>query len=99
MIWYVSASRSFTQSFFINKAIAQHMETMALQHILKHLCSCCLITPFKTLTAYVGVQLESPLVTQFYDSIVSDGNWTKAEHMLQLSTDQRPIETYTCEAP
>jgi len=91
MMWYVPASRSFTQSFFINEAIAQHMETMALRHILKHLCSCCLITPFKTLTACVGVQLESLLVTQFYNSIVSDGNWTKAEHVLQLSADRRPI--------
>src|SRR6267154_2901580 len=99
MMWYVPASHSFIQSFFINEAIVQHMETMALRHILKHLCSRCLITPFKTLTVCVGVQLESPLVTQFYNSIASDGNWTKAKHVLQLSTDQRPIETYTCEAP
>src|SRR6267154_310175 len=99
MMRYVQASRSFSGSFFINEATTQHMETMALRHILKHLRSRCLMTPFKALTACAGVQLESPLVTRFYDSVVSDGNWAEAERVLQLSADEGLFDIYAREAP
>lgn len=98
MIQYVQASRSFP-CFFINEATAQHMETMALRHILKHLRSRRLMAPFKALTACADVQLEHPLVTRFYDSVVSDGNWAEAERVLQLAADAGLFDTYAREAP
>jgi hypothetical protein len=96
---YVQASRSFGGGFLINEATAQHMETMALRHILKHLRSRRLMAPFKALTACAGVQLEGPLVTRFYDSVVSDGNWAEAERVLQLAAEAGLFDTYAREAP
>jgi hypothetical protein len=83
----------------INEATPQHMETMALRHILKHLRSRRLMAPFKALTACADVQLEHPLVTRFYDSVVSDGNWAEAERVLQLAADAGLFDTYAREAP
>ncbi len=96
---YVQPSLSFGGSFLINEATAQHMETMALRHIVKHLRSRRLMAPFKALTACADVQLEHPLVTRFYDSAVSDGNWAEAERVLQLAADAGLFDTYAREAP
>ncbi len=57
------------------------------------------MAPFKALTAGADVELEHPLGTRFYDSIVSDGNWAEAERMLQLAADAGLFDTYTREAP
>jgi len=84
--------------FFINEA-PQHMETMALRHILKHLRSRGLMTPFRALTASVDVQLEHPLVTRLYDSIVSEGSWAEAERVLQLAAGTGLLDTFSREAP
>ena len=43
------------------------------------------MAPFKVLTMCMDVQLEHLLVMWFYNSIVSDGNWAEAKHMLQLT--------------
>ncbi len=75
------------------------METMAVRHILKYLRSRRLMAPFKALTACTDVQLEHPLVTRFYDSVVSDGNWAEAERVLQLAADAGLFDTYAREAP
>jgi len=57
------------------------------------------MAPFKALTASADVQLEPPLVTRFYDSVVSDGNWAEAERVLQLAADAGLFDTYAREAP
>jgi hypothetical protein len=75
------------------------MEAMALRHILKHLRSRRLMTPFKALTACADVQLEHPLITRLYDSIVSEGTWAEAERVLQLSADAGLLEAFSREAP
>jgi hypothetical protein len=75
------------------------METTALRHILKHLRSSRLMVPFKSLTASAGVQLEHPLVTRLYDSVVSDGDWAEAERVLQLTADAGLFDAFAREAP
>lgn len=75
------------------------MEVTALRHILKHLRSHRLMTPFKALTKSVDVQLEHPLVTRLYDNIVSDGNWAEAECVLQLAADAGLFDAFAREAP
>jgi hypothetical protein len=75
------------------------METMALRHVLKHLRSRRLMAPFKALSACADVQLEHPLVTRLYDSVVSDGNWAEAERVLQLAADEGLFDTFAREAP
>ena len=85
--------------FLIDEATTQHLETMALRHILKHLRSRRLMAPLKALTACTDVQLECPLVTRFYDSVVSDGNWAEAERVLQLAAEAGQFDTYAREAP
>ena len=77
----------------------QYMEATALRHILKHLRSRRLMVPFKALTASAGVQLEHPLVTRLYDSIVSDGDWAEAERVLQLTADAGLFDAFAREAP
>ena len=93
------AQVSFFVDTLFSEATPQHMETMALRHILKHLRSRRLMAPFKALTACADVQLEHPLVTRFYDSVVSDGNWAEAERVLQLAADAGLFDTYAREAP
>ena len=75
------------------------MEMTALRHVLKHLRSRRLMVPFKALTASAGVQLEHPLVTRLYDSIVSDGDWAEAERVLQLTADAGLFDDFAREAP
>jgi len=75
------------------------MEAAAFRHILKHLRSRRHVASFKALTASAGVQLEHPLVTRLYDSVVSDGNWADAECVLQLSADVGLFDEYAREAP
>jgi hypothetical protein len=77
----------------------QHMEAMALRHILKHLRSRRMMAPFKVLTTSADVQLEHPLVTRLHDSIVSEGNWPEAERVLQLAADAGLLDTFLREAP
>jgi|SRR5579863_5284812 len=83
---------------FINEA-PQHMEAMALRHILKHLRSRRLMPAFKALTTSADVQLEHPLVTRLYDSIVSEGNWAEVERVLQLAANAGLLDTFSREAP
>src|SRR6266404_4510487 len=75
------------------------MEATAVRHILKHLRSRRQMVPFKALTASAGVQLEHPLVTRLYDSIVSDGDWAEAERVLQLTADAGLFDAFAREAP
>ena len=75
------------------------MEMTALRHILKPLRSRRLMVPSKALTASAGVQLEHPLITRLYDSIVSDGDWPEAERVLQLTTDAGLFDDFAREAP
>lgn len=89
----------FFVEVLLNEATAQHMETIALRHVLKHLRSRRLMAPFKALSACADVQLEHPLVTRLYDSIVSDGNWAEAERVLQLAADDGLFDTFAREAP
>lgn len=72
---------------------------MALRHILKHLRSHRLMAPFKALSASADVQLEHPLVTRLYDSIVSDGNWAEAERVLELCADAGLFDAFARAAP
>jgi hypothetical protein len=72
---------------------------MALRHILKHLRSRRFMTTFKALAASADVQLEHPLVTRLYNSIVSEGDWAEAERVLQLSADAGLLDTFLREAP
>jgi hypothetical protein len=75
------------------------MNTTALRHILKHLRSHRLMAPFEALSASADVQLEHPLVTQLYDSVVSDSNWPEAERVLQLSADAGLFDAFARGAP
>jgi hypothetical protein len=83
----------------LTNEIPQHTEAATLRHILKHLRSRRLMSPFKVLTANADVQLEHPLVTRLYDSIVSDGDWAEAERVLQLAADAGLFDTFAREAP
>ncbi|KAH9176271.1 Muskelin N-terminus-domain-containing protein [Lactarius sanguifluus] len=100
-VWFVSIA-GFDEESHVKEAQQRHeeyMEAMALRHILKHLRSRRLMVPFKALTASAGVQLEHPLVTRLYDSIVSDGDWAEAERVLQLTADAGLFDAFAHEAP
>jgi hypothetical protein len=44
------------------------------------------------------LQLEHPLVTLLYDSVISDGNWAEAERVLQLAAAAGLFDAYAHEA-
>ncbi|KAI0268725.1 Muskelin N-terminus-domain-containing protein [Gloeopeniophorella convolvens] len=100
-VWFVSISGCADAAYVqeVKQQHEAHMETTALRHILKHLRSRRLMAPFKALTAGAGVQLEHPLVTRLYESLVADGDWAEAERVLQHAADAGLFDAFARTAP
>ncbi|TFY80985.1 hypothetical protein EWM64_g3025 [Hericium alpestre] len=72
----------------------QHRENAALRHILKHLRQRRFLGPFKAIMSCAGVELEHPLVTELYDNIVSNGNWSAAEQAIDNAASAGLFDAY-----
>ncbi|VDC07695.1 unnamed protein product [Peniophora sp. CBMAI 1063] len=95
-IWHVALSGIMDPAFMKDATARyeQHREAAALRHILKHLRTRGLLAPYKALLTASDVQLEHPLVTRLYESIVSDADWSEAETVIQSSGDAGLFDAY-----
>ena len=82
------------------KQHTQYRETSVMRYVLKHLRQRRLLTPFQTILSRAGIQLEHPLITQLYDSIVLQGDWSRAEQLLERISSAGLYDSYlqSCQA-
>ncbi|KZV66904.1 hypothetical protein PENSPDRAFT_74325 [Peniophora sp. CONT] len=100
-IWHV-ALKGVKEPAFMQGATSryeQYREAAALRHILKHLRTRGLLAPYKALLAASDVQLEHPLVTRLYESIVSHADWSAAEEVIRSSADSGLFDAYLQSSP
>ncbi|KAE9403924.1 hypothetical protein BT96DRAFT_936129 [Gymnopus androsaceus JB14] len=84
-IWHISMNGIINEESVeeVKKDYDQFREKRVMQHILKHLRQRRLLTPYNSILSQSSVQLEHPLVTQLYESIVLTGDWDRAEKLLR----------------
>ncbi|KAF8893559.1 Muskelin N-terminus-domain-containing protein [Infundibulicybe gibba] len=83
-VWHVSMTgiNNPTHVELVRSKHEEARETAALRHILKHLRQRRLLTPYHSILARSGLQIEHPLISELYESIVLQGAWAKAETLL-----------------
>lgn len=67
---------------------------MVLRHILKHLRQRRLLSPYNTILARTGFQVEHPLITEFHRSVVIEGDWKNAELVLEKMAQASLFDAY-----
>ncbi|KAJ7451722.1 Muskelin N-terminus-domain-containing protein [Mycena galericulata] len=84
-IWHVSLKGIRDEVFVeeVRMKYDQYRETTAMRYVLKHLRQRRFLTPYNSILARCGLQVEDPLVTELHESIVLQGNWSKAEQGIQ----------------
>jgi hypothetical protein len=65
-----------------------------MRYVLKHLRQRRLLSPFQEALSRSGVQLEHPLITQLYESIVLRGEWIRSEQLLQQLATSKLFDSY-----
>ncbi|KAJ3773011.1 Muskelin N-terminus-domain-containing protein [Lentinula raphanica] len=95
-IWHISLTGIINEACVeeVQRDYDQFRETRVMQHILKHLRQRRLLTPYNSILAQTGIQLEHPLVTKLYESIVLAGDWDKAENILQNISEAGLFDQY-----
>ncbi|KAI0319167.1 Muskelin N-terminus-domain-containing protein [Amylostereum chailletii] len=86
-IWHVTLSGIADEGFVkdISVKYEEHRETAALRHILKHLRTRRLLVAYKAILTSTNLQVEHPLITRLHGSLVSDGNWSETEKVVELA--------------
>ncbi|KAI5116498.1 hypothetical protein M0805_009923 [Coniferiporia weirii] len=84
-IWYVSLLGVTDEQYVrrIKDDFLQNRETLAMRQILKHLRQRRHITTYRQLLSRTSVQLEHPLISDFYETLVLRGDWAAAEQQLR----------------
>lgn len=54
---------------------------------------------FNVLQRSVDIQLEHPVITELYDTIVNKGNYEKAEYLVQHAIGNGFAEEFLCSQP
>ncbi|KAF7376454.1 Muskelin-N domain-containing protein [Mycena sanguinolenta] len=80
-IWHV-ALKGIKDEVFVEQVrmkYDQYRETTTMRYVLKHLRQRRFLGPYNAILSRCGLQVEDPLVTDLHESVVLQGNWTKAE--------------------
>ncbi|KAJ7072021.1 hypothetical protein C8F01DRAFT_1205709 [Mycena amicta] len=83
-IWHI-ALKGIKDDVFVEQVrlkYEQSRETTAMRYVLKHLRQHRFLTPYNSILSRCGLQVEHPLVTELHESVVLQGDWTKAEEVL-----------------
>ncbi|CCM02310.1 uncharacterized protein FIBRA_04401 [Fibroporia radiculosa] len=72
----------------------KYREVTVLRFVLKHLRQRRFLTPFNDVLSRSDLELEHPLVTQLYDSIVIKGDWSRAEEALLPAASSGLFDSY-----
>lgn len=72
----------------------QHRERVVLRQILKHLRQRRFLTSYHDILSRSGLSLEHPLITALHESLVLQGNWSRAEQLLQSASHSGLLAEY-----
>ncbi|KAJ7646961.1 Muskelin N-terminus-domain-containing protein [Roridomyces roridus] len=95
-IWFVSL-QGIKDPVFVEEIRMKHeqyRETTAMRYVLKHLRQHRFLTPYNTILARCGLQVEDPLVSELFESTVSKGDWAKAESSIQRMSHTDLFDQY-----
>ncbi|KAJ7130841.1 Muskelin N-terminus-domain-containing protein [Mycena crocata] len=95
-IWHISLKGIKDEVFVeqVRMKYDQYRETTAMRYVLKHLRQRRFLTPYNSILARSGLQVEDPLVTELYESIVLHGTWSKAEQTIQRMSQTDLFDEY-----
>lgn len=65
-----------------------------LRYILKHLRQRRLLTPYDSIIARSGLQVENSLITKLHESVVLQGNWKSAEQLVSTISKAGLFDSY-----
>lgn len=52
------------------------------------------MSPFKSILSAVDLEIEHPLITQLYEALVSDANWSEAENVIRRASEAGLFDSY-----
>ncbi|KAF9473394.1 galactose oxidase [Pholiota conissans] len=87
-IWHVSLT-GITDLNYVEKVRQNYdefREASVLRYVLKHLRQRRLLTPYQSILSRANIRLEHPLITEFHESLVLQGDWSKSEKLLDSMT-------------
>ncbi|KZT10880.1 uncharacterized protein LAESUDRAFT_643350 [Laetiporus sulphureus 93-53] len=95
-IWHVSVSGIIDQPFVqqICARYDEYREASMLRHVLKHLRQRRFLTPFHDILDRSSVQLEHPLISTLYDSLVLNGDWSATERIVHSLSSSGLLDSY-----
>ncbi|KAJ7187899.1 Muskelin N-terminus-domain-containing protein [Mycena filopes] len=95
-IWHI-ALKGIKDEVFVEQVrmkYDQYRETTAMRYVLKHLRQRRFLTPYNSILARCGLQVEDPLVTELHESVVLQGNWKKAEQNIHRMSQTDLFDEY-----
>ncbi|KAI0949078.1 hypothetical protein AcW1_008781 [Taiwanofungus camphoratus] len=95
-IWHVSLT-GIADQVYVEQVRMRHdeyREVVILKHVLKHLRQRRFLTPYNEILARTGLRLEHSLVTELYDSLVLQGNWSDAEQTVRTAASAELFTDY-----
>ncbi|KAG6874505.1 hypothetical protein C0995_010415 [Termitomyces sp. Mi166 len=95
-IWHVSLTGITDEAYVerVRQKYDEYRETTALRYVLKYLRQHRLLTPYESIISRAGIQLEHPLITKLYESVVLQGDWKQAEDTLSLMSKTSLFDSY-----
>ncbi|KAJ7723519.1 Muskelin N-terminus-domain-containing protein [Mycena metata] len=95
-IWHVALNGIKDEVYVeqVRMKYDQYRETTTMRYVLKHLRQRRFLTPYNSILARCGLQVEDPLVTELHESVVLQGNWAKAEQNIQRMSHTDLFDEY-----
>ncbi|KAJ7680656.1 Muskelin N-terminus-domain-containing protein [Mycena polygramma] len=100
-IWHI-AIKGIKDEVFVEQVrmkYDQYRETTAMRYVLKHLRQRRFLGPYNAILARCGLQVEDPLVTELHENVVLQGNWAKAEQIIQRISQTDLFDAYRNSRP
>ncbi|TFK53543.1 hypothetical protein OE88DRAFT_1655700 [Heliocybe sulcata] len=95
-IWHVSLAGIADQHYVENVRICyeEHLESVSLRRILKHLRQRRLLTPYHSLLSRVNVQFEHPLISSLYEQLVISGSFPSLKSTVDSISQEGLLDSY-----
>ncbi|KZT29147.1 hypothetical protein NEOLEDRAFT_1128727 [Neolentinus lepideus HHB14362 ss-1] len=95
-IWYVSLAGIADQCYVEEVRIRyeEHLESVTLRRILKHLRQRRLLTPYQSLLSRVNVQFEHPLISSLYEQLVIKGSFSSLKDVVDSISREGLLDSY-----
>lgn len=95
-IWHVALNGIADEEYVEQVRIhyEEHQEDITMKRILKHLRQRRLLTPLKFIQDRCKVQLEHPLVSQLFETLVLRGQFAESEQCLRACSDSGLFDSF-----